>query len=640
MQICLPPQMDLTEDIIAVPISNGRTLSGRVWRPVDAGRWPAIIDASPYRAGDIFRPLMDAQMRYFAAHGYAAIAIDIAGSGSSTGLLLDEYAPSEISGLVETIAWATKQPWCDGGVGLSGFSWAAFAALRASSKNPPALKAMVLGGVSEDGWMTDIHYLGGVPYTAQLDWAGVMLMFNSLPPDPAQFDGDWRAEWKKRLEANEPFLTRWLSHPAHDDYWNDRAADLSSSSKLPLMLYAGLADKYATSVLRIAEQWRGPVRTIIGPWEHTPPDRALRGPAIGFLREALRWWDKYLKGIETRVMDGAPLRLWLAAPDRQGNLENGAWINSRWPNDEAVKKTFVVDGNRLTSGRGSSYASITLKPVGSDPIALSQDLYEDVPAPFDLEAARARETFVAISDPFDDPFEIGPSPVMTCHSARSEGVIVARLLDIAPDGASVRMTTGAINLSISKSQDIAMPFQATSWRVERGHRLGLVLSADGWPTFWPAGKGESVAISEVRLVIPQIERLNGVPTFAAPEQASVAARAQLKWIDPMREALPPPPKNAVSLSSILAAHHLPATGTDYYIASRFDLSSAIGNRPRATKSYRVAFERPDWSIRVDTRLELSSTPDIHQIVWNIKAQDSGRTVHNVKRATDVNRNVS
>jgi putative CocE/NonD family hydrolase len=628
--------MNLIEDLIAIPVSNGRTLSGRVWRPMDTGRWPAIIDASPYRAGDIFRPLMNAQFCFLAGHGYVAIAIDIAGSGSSTGLLLDEYEPSEISDLVEAIAWVAQQPWCDGGVGLSGFSWAAFTALRASSKNPPALKAMVLGGVSEDGWRTDIHYLGGVPYTAQVDWAGVMLMFNSLPPDPAQFEGDWRAEWKKRLEANQPFLTRWLSHPTHDDYWNDRAADFSRSSELPLLLYAGLADKYAISVLRIAEQWRGPVRTIIGPWEHAPPDRALRGPAIGFLGEALRWWDRFLKGIETSVMDEAPLRLWLAAPDRQGNLENGIWIGSDWPMDKAVKKTFVLHGSRLDHNGHPDSACITLQPAPPEPTTLSQDLYEDVPAPFDLEAARAHGTFVAVSDPFDEPFEIAPSPIMTCHSVLSEGVVVARLLDIAPDGATVRMTTGAINLSTCKSQDIAIPFQAASWRVERGHRLGLALSADGWPTLWPTGGGQSVSISMLRLVLPQIERLNGAPTFAPPEPANVAMREPLKWIDPVQEALPPSAKDVASLTSISAAHHLPATRTDYYMASRFDLSAAAGNRARAVKSYRVAFERPGWSIRVDTRLELTSTLGVHHIVWKIEAVESGMRIHSVEHATSVN----
>src|SRR5262249_7729552 len=159
-----------------------------------------------------------------AARGYVTLAIDIAGSGNSRGLLVDEYTPEEIEDLASTIAWAAEQPWWDGAVGLTGFSWGAFAALRASMTKPAALKAMVLGGVSEDGWLTDIHYLGGALYTAHVDWAGVMLMLNALPPDPAVFAGDWRAEWRARLEANEPWIVPWLTHTARDSYWRRKSA--------------------------------------------------------------------------------------------------------------------------------------------------------------------------------------------------------------------------------------------------------------------------------------------------------------------------------------------------------------------------------------------------------------------------------
>ena len=632
--------LDLIEDVIAVPVSGGRTLSARIWKPMGGDRWPAILDASPYRAGDIFRPLVDAQLPYFAGHGYVAIAIDIAGSGSSSGLLLDEYEPLEIGDLLEAVEWVAKQAWCDGGVGLSGFSWAAFAALRASSKNTPALKAMVLGGVSEDGWRTDIHYLGGVPYTAQVDWAGVMLMFNALPPDPEQFEGDWRAEWKTRLVANEPFIARWLSHPAHDDYWKTRGVDVTQSSAVPLFLYAGLADKYATSVLRIAAHWQGPVRTLIGQWEHAPPYRATRGPAIGFLQEALRWWDKFLKGIETHVMDEAPLRLWLASPDRRGNLESGDWIASNWPLGESVNMTFTLQGSRLDPKGVSDRAPITLKPVRTDSIAPNEDLYEDVPAPFDMEGAAARGALVAISDPFEHQFEIGPSPVVRCKSTSKDGVIIARLLDVAPDGSAVRMTTGATNLSVNKSRDFTIPIQAASWRLERGHRLGLVLSADGWPTFWPARSARPVSITALELRVPQIERLGGVPNFAEPESANVELVEKLRWIDPAREALPPPAKNGVSLRSNSAAHHLIATDTDYYIASRFDLLSMPDNQACVAKFYRVAFERPGWSIRIDTRLELTSAPDAFHIAWNIEARESGTLVHSIERAASVRRTSS
>ncbi|MBL6853907.1 MAG: CocE/NonD family hydrolase [Alphaproteobacteria bacterium] len=314
--------MAIVEQTISIPVSGGRTLHARLWRPKE-GRHPAVIDYSPYRVSDLFAPLMESQLPVYAQNGYAALAIDISGSGNSTGLLHDEYLPQEINDLVEAIAWAAAHDWCDGQVALIGLSWAAFSALRAAAHKPPALKAMALGGVSEDGWLTDIHYLGGALYTGHIDWAGVMLMFNALPPDPAIFKGDWRAEWKARLVANRPWIIEWLKHQRHDAYWTGKAAPLDGDT--PLLLYSGFADKYATSVLRIASAWRGPVRTIIGPWEHTPPDLASRGPRIGFLHEAIRWFDHHMKGVDTGALAEAPLRIWIGAPDDEKKMVGGTW---------------------------------------------------------------------------------------------------------------------------------------------------------------------------------------------------------------------------------------------------------------------------------------------------------------------------
>lgn len=626
--------MSVTEQALTIPVGGGRFLSARLWRPEGDGRWPAIIDAAPYRAGDIFRPPLEAQLPYFAAHGYAALAIDIAGSGSSTGVLLDEYEPTEIDDLVTAIAWVATQTWCDGGVGLSGFSWAAFAALRASAKKPPALKAMVLGGVSEDGWRTDIHYLGGVLYTAQIDWAGVMLMFNTLPPDPAQFAGDWRVEWKKRLEANEPFITRWLSHPTHDAYWKGRAAD-ATRGDVPLLLYAGLADKYAVSVLRIAEQWRGPVRTIIGPWEHSPPYAASRGPRIGFLQEALRWWDKFLKRAENNVLDEPPLRLWIGEPDADGALAKGEWIASQWPLQDAKSLRFGVQGGKLVIDMPGQDEGVTLQASRSNPAGLGPDLYEDVPASFDLTRASERGEFIAVTTPFDEDVLLSPSPEFRCRADVHNGSLIVRLVDIAPDGRAVRMTTGAVILS--GVSNVRIPFQTAAWRLKKGHSLGLVVSADGWPTFWPSRDQGPVTISALELVVPVARPLARVPAFAAPQSAMAVKPEKLRWLNPDLESLQAPEPGSVSATGTSAAHHLAATGTDYFITSRFDLTPLSGREARAVKSYRVALERPGWSIRIFTRLDVSSTPDAFHIAWMIEARDGSELVHRVERQTSVPR---
>ncbi len=634
----MPPSSKLIDQFVRIPVAGGRTLSARLWRPEGSVPFPAILDFSPYRAFDIFRPLVEPLLPWWAAQGYAVLAVDTAGSGGSTGLLLDEYRATEIEDAAVAVEWIAAQSWCDGAVGLSGLSWAAFTALRVSDRAPKALKAMVLGGVSEDGWTTDIQNLGGAPYAAKVDWAGVMLMFNALPPDPKQFGDGWRDEWLKRLSANRPWTETWLSHPERDAYWQGKTATAQGS--IPLLLYSGWADKYATSVLRIAARWRGPVRTIIGPWEHATPTTATRGPRIGFLQEALRWWDKWLKGRETGVMEDPPLRLWVAAPDRQGDLTDGAWRGMDWP-------MLPSPSHGVRFGTGT----MVLSPKPRTPDDLAADLYEDAPGPWPVGDA-------LLGEPVAEDLEIVAAPILQCRltSDRPGGLLVARLLDIAPDGQAVRMTTGALNLAFHDGSghaaplkareplEIALPFQATAWRLKAGHRIGLLLSAEGWPTLWPGRTGASLTLDRASLALslPIAGALKAVRAFEPPVIARSAEVGAAMWLDAaVAPLLPTELTGAAAHAPPPSLYHLAATGADYLMQSRFELALSDGGREAiAAKVYRVAIARPDWSIRVATRLIVRSTPNAFAINWTVQAKDGGKMVFDHSGATSVSRGVA
>jgi len=615
--------LKLIDELVRIPLPSGRVLAARLWRPEGVTRVPAILDLSPYRAFDVFRPLEEPLLPWWAEQGYAVLAVDTAGAGGSTGLLADEYLPTEIDDAVAAVAWAADQPWCDGAVGLSGLSWAAFTAIRAAGRKPKALKAMVLGGVSDDGWTTDIQNLGGQSYAARVDWAGVMLMFNALPPDPQQFGEGWRAAWLKRLDANRPWIIPWLSHPERDAYWQGKAAPAGDT---PLLLYSGWADKYATSVLRIAAAWKGPVRTIIGPWEHVTPTTATRGPRIGFLQEALRWWDKWLKGRETGVMDEPALRYWRGDPDRKGGLEHGVWRGVSWPLSNLRSVQFHwSDGPRQ------------LAPRPSTPSTLAADLYEDAPGPWPADGA-------LLTPPAEADAEV-VMPVLRCRlmSDRAGGLLVARLLDVAPDGQAVRMTTGALNLAFHDGGgrvdppragawiDVTLPFQAIAWNLKKGHRVGLLLSADGWPTLWPGRAGATLTLDVPRLELSlphtSFDSVDVRP-FEPAVTSTGAAMGPAKWLDAAKETLLPTGlAGAAAQAPDAFAYHLAATGTDYRLASRFELALTDGGRQAAAaKVYRAAFERPGWSIRVNTRLVVRSEPNAFRVAWTVQATENGASV--------------
>ena len=146
-----------------IPLSDGCRLAARIWRPVDAEDHsvPAILEYIPYRKRDFMRGRDEAMHRYFAGHGYAAVRVDMRGSGESDGLLHDEYLKQEQDDALEVIAWTAAQPWCDGAVGMMGKSWGGFNALQVAARRPPALKAILPVMGTDDRFAEDVHYSGG-----------------------------------------------------------------------------------------------------------------------------------------------------------------------------------------------------------------------------------------------------------------------------------------------------------------------------------------------------------------------------------------------------------------------------------------------------------------------------------------------
>ncbi len=102
-----------------------------------------------------------------------------------------------------------------------------------------------------------------------------------------------------------------------------------------MFLVGGWADGYTNSIFRLLANLGGPRKALIGPWGHKYPHFAKPGPQIGFLQECLRWWDKWLKDIETGVMDEPMLRAWMEDPARPSphyEEKPGRWVaEAGWP---------------------------------------------------------------------------------------------------------------------------------------------------------------------------------------------------------------------------------------------------------------------------------------------------------------------
>src|SRR5690606_12987580 len=118
-----------------------------------------------------------------------------------------------------------------------------------------------------------------------------------------------------------------------------------------VLAVGGWADGYTNAVLRLLEGLPGPRKGLIGPWGHAFPHVATPGPRIDFLGYVLRWWDHWLKGHDTGIMDEPMLTAWMQeseAPRPRYAERRGRWIaEPLWPSPQVAPKTLHLTATGL-----------------------------------------------------------------------------------------------------------------------------------------------------------------------------------------------------------------------------------------------------------------------------------------------------
>ena len=312
---------------------------------------PAIMEHLPYRKRDGTAPRDSLNHTWFAKNGYACVRTDMRGNGDSRGLMADEYLQQELDDAVDTINWLVEQPWCTGKIGMMGISWGGFNSLQVAAMEPVPLKAVVTVCSSADRFADDIHYKGGCLLGVNFTWAGRMLSYSSRPPDPKIFGLDWFEEWLYRLKHLPLLADTWLLHQKRGEYWqHGSVCESYGSIKAAVLTVGGWHDGYRNTVSKLVSKLESPVKGIVGPWNHRYPHLAEPEPKIGFLQEALRWWDKWLKDIDTGVDLDPDYRLFVMEsikPLRSVKSSPGKW-------NEFPKRLFeTVSFEELNFGDGN-----------------------------------------------------------------------------------------------------------------------------------------------------------------------------------------------------------------------------------------------------------------------------------------------
>ena len=498
-----------------IPMSDGTKLAARIWLPedADANPVPAILEYIPYRKDD-FTAEGDAIMHpYFAGHGYASIRVDMRGSGDADGLILDNYLPQEQDDGVEVLEWIAAQPWCTGSVGMIGISWGGFSGLQVAARGPSPLKAIVTICSSVDRYGDDLHFIGGCLQPADwMAWSGMAHTFPAMPPDPEVVGDKWREMWLARLEQT-PWIGTWLNHQRKDDYWrHGSVSEDYSAVKCAVYAVGGWRDGYTNSILRMLEGLPGPKKGLIGPWAHTLPHQGLPEPAIGFLQECLRWWDYWLKGIDTGIMDEPMLRAWIEGSMKASPfplVSPGQWVaEESWPAPGMTKWSYALNSGTLDEKAGPEER---LELRGSQAAGLHSARWCPFGLPGDTPPDQRQEDGLSLSftsPPVEEPMEFLGFPVVTVKVAadKPNALLAVRLCDVSPEGGSSRISWGLLNLAHrdgyenptplepGKPYTVSVPLNAIGHRLKAGHRWRVSLSPTYWPMAWPSPEPATLSV--------------------------------------------------------------------------------------------------------------------------------------------------
>lgn len=638
-----------------IVLSDGCRLAARIWLPVDAeaSPVPAILEYLPYRKRDQTTERDAATHPYVAGHGYACVRVDLRGTGDSDGILRDEYLKQKQDDGVEVIAWIAAQAWCAGKVGMIGISWGGFNALQVAARQPPALAAIVSVCSTDDRYADDVHFMGGALLGNNLTWGSTMLSHLTRPPDPAVVGDRWRDMWLRRLENLEPFAAIWMAHPRRDAQWTQGSVcEDFAAIACPVYAVGGWSDAYSNAVPRLLAGLKAPCKGLIGPWAHGYPQSALPGPQIGFLRECLRWWDHWLKGHPTGIMEEPRLRAWVRdnmRPAARAETHPGRWVaEAAWPR-AAHPIVFHLTSSGLAAAPTDAAEMLLASPEDCGLGAGAWCPYGGPPdLPLDQRDDDAR-SLVFDSAPLREELAILGAPILELAVSADAPVakIVARLCEVHPDGASTRVTYGVLNLTHRDSHahpqaltpgetvHIRLALNDIGHAFAPGNRIRVALSTTYWPLTWPtpARTALRVSVGDASLSLPV--------RLPSPLDATLAPFAPAEAAQPLQHTRLGPDRiervathDHASGERAFLTHdesgrvRIDATGLEFATSRRheFRIHPADPLSARAETLWHTETGRGDWQTRTTTKVTLTATGQAFRLQAEMMAFDGETSV--------------
>ncbi len=629
-----------------ITLSDGCRLAARLWLPESAAPVPAVLEYLPYRRRDRHRGDDAILHPALADCGYAAIRVDMRGAGDSDGTMNDEYTPQEWRDACEVIGWIASQPWCSGNVGMIGISWSGFNALQIAALRPPALKAIVTACSTDDRFADDMHYMGGALLSDNLQYGATLFTWTPTPPDPAIVGERWKDQWLERLAAMDtPPAARWMSHPTRDAYWRSGSVcENYGAIEAAVLAVGGWADGYTNTVPRLLAGLSAPRKGLIGPWGHAFPHVASPGPRMDFIHYLKRWFDHWLKGEDSGIMDEPMLTYWMQeaqAPRTRYDNRLGHWTaEATWPSPAIAPHTWYLSPQGLQtepaevfcrsvcSPATTGLASGEWCPYGSGP-DMPGDQREDDAGSCCFDSSPLTATLQLVGR---------VQVVLSLSADRPQALAAVRLNAVAPDGVSIRISYGLLNLCRRDGADrhqtlcpgeeytVSLALKAAAFEVPAGYRLRLAVSSAYWPLAAPLPWLTTLTLSAGHIQLPvrhkacEAPRLGEAwapPPLAAevlvpPERGRLRLSREMGDGDTTLEVV----RNLGALRIADTGLRLEALGHEHYRINARDPSYARSEAVR-----HASFTRGDWRATLDTRSILTCDEHGWRLESTLQAHD-------------------
>jgi predicted acyl esterase len=340
-QASLPIYETLVERDVMVPVRDGIKIAVDIYRPAGEGKFPALLAQSPYGKDtqmfdtppqpfgkSIFEASIECgDANFYATRGYVYVIADVRGTGHSEGMYEGLFSHHEGEDGYDVVEWLAQQPWCDGNVGLAGICYFSSMQLHTAVEQPPHLKCIAPWEIFGDDLYNHGQYEGGVfniflyglytgTYPARCGYAPNDVrsaMELETPPeelkklvDEAMADPDLK-QYPYLLHLlqypkKNPILFDFMLNKLDGPYYRERSVS-ERLDKINVPTYVGgpFFSFFSQPQMNVFSRVNVPKKMFLYTDMGTRPWR-------GHHDEMLRWYDHWLKGLDTGIMDEPTIR--------------------------------------------------------------------------------------------------------------------------------------------------------------------------------------------------------------------------------------------------------------------------------------------------------------------------------------------